>query len=316
MKRKIAETDNISKKSSAMRNCSTRQRSPILLRSRKTLTSVGNLSHSVAKRRLPSEIADKTSIEKSDIPIGMDSKLTVELHSDSHVTPASNKFLSCLQVSDDISSPCGTNLIHLLKRAISVEELDDTSWLSSNMIDLVISQFAKWYPEVDFLSIDFVPLALNPNNHHNFEDITDILGHRLTYDGRRPIVLLCNNGNIHWTLIRVLFLPVPELQLYEPMGKPPNRTGQLSFRYVPRNVIKWLDTCCPLSGGRTWLSVTTSAVTSQHQYTSFDCGVACLLYAEKCGLGEDKETINASTTQHDITVYRGYLQEFIKRMKV
>jgi len=291
-------------------------RSPIRLRSRKALFAPQaaeqdqQSSCSVSESPLPAKLAKTSEKEKKDVKSGADHGIRI-----SATSQPQDGFVSCLKVSDDVSSPCGTNLTHLLKRAISVEEIHDTSWLSSNMIDLVISQFAKWYPEVDFLSIDFVPLALNPNNHDNFQNATDILGRKLKYDSRRPIVLLCNSGNIHWTLIRVMFRPKPELQLFEPMGKPPNRTGQLSFRYVPRNVIKWLDTCCPLSCARTWLSVTTSAITTQHQYTSFDCGVACLLYAEKCGLGEDKETINSSTTQQDITLYRGYLQEFIKRMK-
>jgi hypothetical protein len=165
-------------------------------------------------------------------------------------------------------------------------EIGDTSWLSSHMIDLVMSQFAKWYRDVDYLSIDFLPLALNPSAESNFEGATDILGRKLKYGRKRPIIMLCNSGNIHWTLFRINFKPVPELQLFEPMGKPANRKGQLSTRYVPRNMIMWLDTCCPLTDGRSWLAVTTSAITTRHQFTSFDCGVACLLYAEKCGLGQ------------------------------
>jgi hypothetical protein len=48
-------------------------------------------------------------------------------------------------------------------------------------------------------------------------------------------------------------------------------------------VIKWLDICCPLLDGKSWLTVGYSAITKQQQFTNFDCGVACLLYAEKCG---------------------------------
>ena len=48
-------------------------------------------------------------------------------------------------------------------------------------------------------------------------------------------------------------------------------------------MIEWLDMCCPLREGSSWLSVGLSAITNQQQVTNFDCGVACLLYAEKCG---------------------------------
>ena len=207
--------------------------------------------------------------------------------------PNAMGFESCLSILEDISSPCSRQLTHMLKGVASHEdEINETSWLSSHMIDLVISQFARWYPDIDYLSNDFVLLALNPSTTSNFDGATDILGRKLTYNRKRPIVLLCNSGNIHWTLVRVNFTPTPELQLFEPMGKPANRTGQLSFRYIPRNIIRWLDTCCPLQGGKTWLSVTSSAITSRHQFTSFDCGVACLLYAEKCGLGQVIVTVH------------------------
>jgi hypothetical protein len=169
---------------------------------------------------------------------------------------------------------------------LSIGELRDISWLSSNTIDLVVSQFAKCYPDVDFLSISFLYLALNSKNPQDLAGATDILGNILEYKFTRSIVFISNAANIHWTLIRVVFLPEPSLELFEPMGKPVSRNGSLSFRYVPRSVVQWLDACCPLPSGGTWLSVSSSAITSRHQYTSFDCGVACLLYAEKCGLGQ------------------------------
>ena len=56
-----------------------------------------------------------------------------------------------------------------------------------------------------------------------------------------------------------------------------------SFNCLYYLVIEWLDVCCPLSDGKSWLSVGYSAITKQQQFTNFDCGVACLLYAEKCG---------------------------------
>lgn len=203
----------------------------------------------------------------------------------------------------------------VLKRAISVEELDETSWLSSSVIDLVFSKFAKYYRNAEYLSIDFIYLALNNYNTNTFEGMTDILGQTLQYNHSRPILLLYNSNNIHWTLIRIQYMPEPSIQLFEPMGKPQHRNGQLSYRDVPRELVRWLDTCCPLPENKSWLAVTRSAITKQHQFTSFDCGVACLLYAEKCGLGQDTEDINDLTSQEHITEYRKLLQAYINKQK-
>jgi hypothetical protein len=63
-----------------------------------------------------------------------------------------------------------------------------------------------------------------------------------------------------------------------------------------------------------WLSVGNSAITNQQQINSYDCGVACLLYAEKCALMQPKEDINSLTTQNDISNYRRILQIFHKNM--
>ena len=207
-----------------------------------------------------------------------------------------------------------STLTSVLKRAISVEELSEKSWLSSSVIDLVFSKFAKYYRNVEYLSIDFILLALNNHNANNFEGVTDILGQTLRYNHSRPIVLLCNSNSIHWTLIRIQYMPEPSIQLFEPMGKPLQRNGHLSFRDVPRDVVRWLDTCCPLPD-KSWLAVTSSAITKQQQFTSFDCGVACLLYAEKCGLGHGKEDINDLTSQEHITEYRKLLQTYINTQK-
>ena len=72
--------------------------------------------------------------------------------------------------------------------------------------------------------------------------------------------------------------------------------------------------CCPLRDGSSWLGVGLSAITKQQQFTNFDCGVACLLYAEKCGQQQSKEDINDFTTQGNITEYRKTLQGFTDRM--
>ena len=108
-----------------------------------------------------------------------------------------------------------------------------------------------------------------------------------------------------------LSISTPYVQLFEPMGKPINRHGGLGFRDVPRCVIQWLDTCSPLDNGNSWGSVGMSAITNQQQYTPFDCGVACLLYAEKCGQGHASTEINEGTTQGNISEYRKVIQDFV-----
>lgn len=226
-------------------------------------------------------------------------------------------FFTCLNAGDDISSPTDSPrmMTSVLRRALSIQELEDTSWLSSSLIDLVISKFAKFYRNVCFMSIDFVVLALTSLSRTELEQATDIIGNKVNYkDTRKSIVFICNAQNIHWNLIRVVRYPEPELQLFEPMGKPSNRHGGLSYRQVPRVVIDWLELCCPLSNGASWLSAGISAITRQQQFTAFDCGVACLLYAEKCGQGQRREDINDYTTQENITDYRKILQAFTKRI--
>ncbi len=92
-------------------------------------------------------------------------------------------------------------------------------------------------------------------------------------------------------------------------SRPPSRNG-ISFRSVPRTIIDWLDICYPEHKG--WLQKTVSAITRQHQFSGFDCGVACLLYAEKCGKGELREEINEWTDQMDITSFRKKLQHELR----
>ena len=82
-------------------------------------------------------------------------------------------FRSCLEednVEDDHffdSSPKGMRPI-LLRRALSIRELDDESWLSSSLIDLVISKFSRSYPNTHFMSIDFVVLHLSSKINLNW----------------------------------------------------------------------------------------------------------------------------------------------------
>jgi hypothetical protein len=275
---------------------------------------------------------------------------------------SSSGFRSCLNVEDDFGdSPKGMRPI-LLRRAVSIRELDDDSWLSSTLIDLVISKFSRIYLDTHFMSIDFVVLSLSglnsgssssssshgsssitPIDKSALEQATDMSGRRINYDTKvittnntngandakmntatpgknknndndklKSIVFVCNSNNIHWNLIRVVRSPSPEIQLFEPMGKPVNRHGGLGYRDVPRCVIRWLDICCPLDTGDSWITRGVSAITTQQQFTPFDCGVACLLYAEKCGRGQSGVEINTNTSQRDITEYRKVLQEFTR----
>jgi hypothetical protein len=64
-----------------------------------------------------------------------------------------------------------------------------------------------------------------------------------------------------------------------------------------------------------WRARTTSAITNQHQGNGFDCGVACLLYAEKCGQDQEKEDIGLYTDQDEITWYRNLLKEYFDRLR-
>ena len=227
-------------------------------------------------------------------------------------------FKSCLTYDEDNDTSPGDSprmSTVVLRRALSIKELKDTSWLSSSLIDLVIARFARFYNTVSFMSIDFVVLSLSTMKKNELEQATDIRGEKLNYNNpKKPIVFVYNSRNIHWNLIRVIRYPKPELQLFEPMGKPSNRHEGLSFRHMPKSVIDWLDICSPLSDKKSWITVSISAITRQQQFTTFDCGVACLLYAEKCGQGQSKEDINEFTTQDDITDYRRTLQDYTKKI--
>lgn len=131
----------------------------------------------------------------------------------------------------------------------------------------------------------------------------------------RPLVFFWNVGKNHWNLIKVTFGVQPGIELFEPMGKPTSRQSKgapgavgLSLRALPRDLVPWLDASFPIEGG--WHSTTVSAIRNQHQETGFDCGVACLVYAEKVAQGMLKEDIERGTSQADITQFRTLLQRF------
>ena len=153
------------------------------------------------------------------------------------------------------------------------------------------------------------------------------------------ILFFWNPGKNHWNLVRVVLDPdAPLLEVFEPMGKPTTRGGRegqsMSFRSMPRAVVHWLDRVAPfpaagrskgrsglsspsqsaLSGASSsWQSVARSAIPAQHQETGFDCGVACLLYAERAAAGWHSEDIREFTNQKAITQYRDELRGFLLR---
>lgn len=223
--------------------------------------------------------------------------------------PSSSSALTTTSSSSlNIQEPSPRSLpVIVLRRALSMQVLGDECWLSSSFMDLVVTQFAKRYNNARYFSADFsrinhhippdgkVPSVRKKglSNSSTASGVTDILGRvwNASFSLSKPsssLIFFANPNNIHWTLIRVVLHPAPELQLFEPMGMPSrqNRHTGLNFRSVPKSIIDWLDATIPLGGQKSWLSIGNSVITNKHQVTSYDCGVACLLYAEKCGQGQ------------------------------
>lgn len=232
--------------------------------------------------------------------------------------------------------------------ALSEEDsIDSENWLCSGVIEVVMVKLARSYPNVHFMPVDFSVMCLNgwgsSSSSTSDTSLHDILGRPIVSSQTKPVVFFTHLNNNHWNLLRVVHDPEPELQLFEPMGKPPRRTGRIrgnpeargsinrgtGFRCIPKEVYHWLDTMWPLSSPSStssvgtkrktasssrdgWASRTYSAITSQQQTTGFDCGVASLLYAEKCGQGEMREVVDAWTSQKDMTQYRQALQRYFK----
>ncbi len=263
--------------------------------------------------------APRTPLDRSSAPKrNTGTSIVVPASSSSSASRSESSFLSCLSQGDierdDYvdSSPKGMRPV-LLRRALSIQELDDDSWLSSSLIDLVIGKFSKAYTRIHFMSIDFVVLSLK---NKSFQGITDISGRVINYRETTPIVFIVNNEGIHWQCVRVVRGKDPRLELFEPMGKPEHRHGGLGSRDLPRCVIEWLDHCCPFQGEakKSWLTLGVSAITERQQLNSHDCGVAALLYAERCGLGHTAEDIN-TVRQTDISAYRQLLKGFTMRVQ-
>lgn len=222
------------------------------------------------------------------------------------------------EAPDDTGAACISESV--LHRSMNGDEVKDESWLSSSFIDLVLSRFAKTYRSMHFMPIEFSEFRLKTMQKSDMLQATDLVGKKIDYNIPKPVIFFANIANMHWNVLRVQHWPLKELQLFEPMGKPASRNG-VSYRNIPQHIIHWLDTCWPLdeghpkdSGGRSWIVQACSAITTQHQVNSFDCGVACLLYAEKCAQGMMKEDIHATTNQRDITEFRQCLQRCLRSL--
>ncbi|KAJ0407528.1 hypothetical protein ATCC90586_002193 [Pythium insidiosum] len=209
----------------------------------------------------------------------------------------------------------------LLQSALTTEDrVDDSNWLSGTLIDVALWRLATQHPHVHFLPTDFCHLHLpsvlrrasgsRQLTASDFE-LWDVLGRPVDFADARPMIFVVNVGLIHWNLLRVQLHPTAELQLFEPMGRLASRRG-ISYRSVPRSVIQWLDACFPQQ--QSWLRRTVSAITTQQQLSGVDCGVACLLYADKCAQGQHHEEINATVDQPAISSFRRRLQSELREV--
>ncbi|KAA0172696.1 hypothetical protein FNF27_05796 [Cafeteria roenbergensis] len=133
-----------------------------------------------------------------------------------------------------------------------------------------------------------------------------------------PVLFFWNPGNNHWNLVRVQTAPRPVIEVFEPFGTPSSRGsgrggGGLSKRGVPPGLVTWLDAVCPVAGG--WQSRSLPAIPHRHQHTGFDCGVACLLYAEKAAQGMQRHDIAAGTDQREISRFRDVMRKYFERLR-
>jgi hypothetical protein len=101
-----------------------------------------------------------------------------------------------------------------------------------------------------------------------------------------------------------------------PRRKPTSRHGDgVSLRNLPAAILTYLDRMLPLEGGARWKSCAISAITQQHQFTGFDCGVACLLYLEKIAQGFARQDIRQWTDQSEISEFRALLMDFLNTVR-
>lgn len=135
------------------------------------------------------------------------------------------------------------------------------------ILSLFLCFWDRDYPECHFMPTEFAAFRLKTMQREDMLSATDILGRVIDYRRQKPVIFLANIANMHWNLIRVQHWPIKELQLFEPMGKPPARqskhhgngygnggngsgssSGGISMRYIPQHIVHWLDTCWPLRG--------------------------------------------------------------------
>jgi hypothetical protein len=106
------------------------------------------------------------------------------------------------------------------------------------------------------------------------------------------------------------------VEVFEPYGRVGRGGGRaeeerMSRRNVPSDLIAWLDTACPLQAEGGWFERTFSAITRQQQETGFDCGVACLLYAELVARGLARQDIELDIDQEDFTNHRRLISDVL-----
>ncbi|KAI9986296.1 hypothetical protein PInf_025234 [Phytophthora infestans] len=223
-----------------------------------------------------------------------------------------------LSSGDEDSEEAKRRRFRLLQSAFGPEDIvDESNWITGTFIDLMLWKFANEYPAVHFMPTAFYHFHLEAamqttgspwrrsfRTKRDYQ-VRDVHGRLVDYGSDTPLVFVVNVDGIHWNLFRVQLSPTPKLQLFEPMGRLASRSG-ISYRSVPRAVIEWLDVCYPQH--KCWLGHTVSAITNKQQISGFDCGVACLLYADLCGRGQTGEEINDKIDQKAITSFRKKLQ--------
>lgn len=244
----------------------------------------------------------------------------------------------------------GVNDPEVLSALLEFDTKDTQSWLSGAFIDYIFGIFAKVYHDVTFLPTLFAAHELRRMDARDISSlqVSDVLGIPVNLRQVKQIVLCNNLNDNHWTMIRISITHQRrELSLFEPMGLPQTRKSKtnaaaarrarvasaggaggrrrgvrgqciapsgsaVSARNFPRRFLQWLESVWPTPDGEmTWGELAHSAIKKRHQLTGFDCGVACLLYAEKCGMGMDRQHIARSTSQRHITAYRQVLSDLM-----
>ena len=221
-----------------------------------------------------------------------------------------------------------------LSSLLEFDANDDQSWLSGAFIDYILGIFAKKYKNVTYLPTVFAAHELKRAGASTLGDlnITDVLGVAVNPSKVKRLVFCFNVNDNHWTMLHVVVgRKKRELHVFEPMGLPQSRKTKtsnnsvygggggsnnnnngVSSRNFPRRLLQWLESVWPTNhGGVSWGELAVSAIKRRQQLTGFDCGVACLLYAEKCGMGMDRLYIARSTSQRHITGYRQLLQQLM-----